>query len=171
MKRQRLVGALMLVAFVLPVRAILAGQDQKPTLNKPAPSQRPSLGATPSLNGPVNAKTIDAHQLLRVHRVYVESMDNSLNLKLDQALAKLGPFQVAASRDGADAILRGTCFDSPHLKDVHSEVFLTTKSGNAIWQDVIRRPYNPPALSQVVSQTASLVVEHLRGSLEQARRK
>ncbi len=171
MKFQRLVGILILTASVGPLPATSSEQDQKPTLNKPDSSQKPSLGEAPapSLNGPVNATIIDAHQLLMVHRVYIESMDNNLNLKLDQALSKLGPFQVAASRGGADAILRGTCFDSPHLKDVHSEVFLTTKAGKAIWQDVIRRPYNPPALSKVVAQTANMVVMQLRESLQAAR--
>ncbi|MGH9452913.1 MAG: hypothetical protein ACRD2O_02970 [Terriglobia bacterium] len=172
MKFQRLVGTLFLVAFMLPVYATFGGQDQRPTLNKPDSSQRPSLGAAaPSLNGPGHATIIDAHQLLRVHKVYVESMDNKLNLQIDQAFSKLGPFEVAANREGADAILRGTCFDSPHLKDVHSEVFLTTKAGKAIWQDVIRTPYNPPALPEVVSQTAETVVAHLKQSLQEARRK
>lgn len=169
MKVHRVVGTSFLIAFAALLHGF-AGQDQKPTLNKPDSSQKPSLGsAAPSLNGPVNATIIDAHQLLMVHRVYVESMDNNLNLKLDEDLSKLGPFQVAASRNGADAILRGTCFDSPRLKDVHSEVFLTTKAGKAIWQDVIRRPYNPPALSKVVAQTANEVVAQLRESLEAAR--
>ncbi|HUY12258.1 MAG TPA: hypothetical protein VMX16_01340 [Terriglobia bacterium] len=172
MKVHRLVGNLIFMAFAIPLSTALGGQDQKPTLNKPDSSQRPSLGsAAPSLNGPTNATIIDAHQLIMVHRVYIEFMDNHLNLKLDQALAKQGPFQVASSRDEADAILRGTCFDSPHLKDVHSEVFLTTKAGKAIWQDVIRRPYNPPALSQVVAQTANMVVMQLRESVEVARRR
>ena len=172
MKLQRQVGSLILGALVISLSAAFVGQDQKPTLNKPDSSQKPTLGsAAPSLNGPTNATIIDAHQLMMVRRVYVESMDNHLNLKLDQALSKQGPFQVTSNRDEADAILRGTCFDSPHLKDVHSEVFLTTKSGKAIWQDVIRRPYNPPALSQVVVQTANMVVMQLRQSLEAARRR
>ena len=172
MKLQHLVGTLFLAALLLPIGATFGGQDQRPTLNKPDSSQRPSLGAAaPSLNGPGHATVIDAHQLLRVHKVYVESMDNKLNVQIDQAFSRLGPFEVAASRDGADAILRGTCFDSPHLKDVHSEVFLTTKTGKAIWQDVIRAPYNPPALSDVVSQTAEAVVAHLKQSLQEARHK
>jgi hypothetical protein len=169
MKLQHRVGLLILAAFVLFVHANFAGQDQRPTLNPSGQSQRPSLGAAPSLNGPVNAKIINAGQLLRVHKVFVESIDNKLSLKLDQAFGKLGPFQVASSLDQADAVLRGTCFDSPHLKEVHSEVYLTSKTGSAIWQDVIRQPYDPPSLSQVVDETANLVIEHLRQSLQQAR--
>jgi hypothetical protein len=160
-----------LALFALSLQTAFAGQDQRPTLNKPGSSGKASPEEPPSLKGPVSATIIDAHQLLRVRRVYVESMDNDLNLKIDQALAKLGPFTIADSRDAADAILRGTCFDSPRLKDVHSEVFLTTKAGKAIWQDVIRRPYNPPALSKAVDQTANLVALHLRASLEEARRR
>jgi hypothetical protein len=164
----------LILAVVLFTGAAFCGQketEQRPTLGpEPAPS-RPTLGSNPSLNGPLTATTMNAAMLRRVKKVYVGLMDNKLNLKLIDDFAKQGPFRVVSTRNDADAILQGTCFDSAHMKEVHSEVFLTGRDGKAIWQDVIHEPYRPPSLSQAVSETAELIVTHLHQSLAQTGRK
>ncbi|MGH9402080.1 MAG: hypothetical protein ACRD2P_08240 [Terriglobia bacterium] len=142
-------------------------QEQRPTLGPETGPERPTLGSNPSLGGPLTATTLNEAALRRVKTVYVGMMDNKLNLKLIDDFAKAGPFRVVASRNEADAILQGTCFDSAHLKDVHSEVFLTGKNGKSIWQDVIHQPYRPPSLPQAVSETANLIVTHLHQSIAQ----
>ncbi|MGH9353383.1 MAG: hypothetical protein ACRD2G_14680 [Terriglobia bacterium] len=140
-------------------------QEQRPTLGPETAPERPTL--SPSLGGPLTATTMNAAALRRVKTVYVGMMDNKLNLKLIDDFAKEGPFRVVSNRNDADAVLQGTCFDSAHLKEVHSEVFLTGKNGKAIWQDVIHQPFRPPPLPQAVSETANLIVTHLRQSILQ----
>ncbi len=147
-------------------------QEKPPTLGKePQEQQRPTLGEAPSTGGPRTSTTTDIHKLLRVRSVYIEMIDNSLNEKLAEALSKMGPFRVVAKRSEADAILRGTCFDSRRLKRLHSEVFLTDPRGGSIWQDVIREPFNPPPLGKAVTDSASVIVAHLGESLREAQRK
>lgn len=143
-------------------------QEQRPTLGREPEQKRPTLGQSPSLRGPLTATIMDARKLRAVRTVYVGMIDNKLSLRLINNLGKEGPFHVAASRNAADAVLQGTCFDSLHLKDVHSEVFLTGKDGKAIWQDVIHQPYHPPVLSVAVSKTADKIVSDLRQSIEAA---
>lgn len=148
--------------------------EQRPTLGKaPGENQtRPTLGPmAPSLKGPLTATIMDPHKLRLVRTVYVGMMDNSLNTKLIDDLVKHGPFRAIDNRNGADAVLQATCFNSPHLKEVHTEVFLTGRDGKAIWQDIIHEPYNPPPLSKAVAETASLIVTHLRESIEAAGRR
>jgi len=119
------------------------GQDEKPpTLGKQSQQQqqqqqqqKPTLGEAPSLGGPHTSTTTDIRKLLRVRSVYIEAIDNSLSDKLTEALSKAGPFRVVAKRNEADAILRGTCFDSRRLKSLHSEVFLTDPHGGPIWSE------------------------------------
>jgi hypothetical protein len=101
----------------------------------------------------------------------VERIDNLLSERLADGLAKMGRFRVVASRNEADAVLSGTCFDSRRLKRVHSEVYLTDRSGSAIWQDVLRRPFNPPTLQKSVDSTAAEIVQHLGDSVREADRK
>lgn len=147
--------------------------DQAPRAEQ-APRQRPSLGAqpAPSLHGPRSSSTTDPRKLIRVRRIFVERMDNKLSEKLLDGLAKLGRFRVVATREEADAVLRGTCFDSRRLKSVHSEVYLNERTGGAsIWQDSIRRPFNPPPLDAAVAETASLIVQHLSASVVEAERR
>ncbi|MGH9407766.1 MAG: hypothetical protein ACRD3D_18240 [Terriglobia bacterium] len=141
-------------------------QQQRPTLGaEPAPP-RPTLNpGPPSLGGPTTASVLNPAMLRHVKTVFIELMDDKLNLKLADDLTKDGPFRVVSSRKGADAVLAGTCFDSPHLREVHSEVFLTGRDGKSIWQDVIHQPYRPPSLAQAVNDTANLVVMHLRQSV------
>jgi len=109
---------------------------------------------------------------MRVHKIYVERMDNSLSEKLVEALGKLSRFRVAASLNEADAVLRGTCFDSRRLKTVRSEVYLNERlSGASIWQDSVRRPYNPPPLDKAVNEIVTLILTHLTESVAEAERR
>jgi len=149
-------------------------QEKRPTLGpEPADQNRPTLGGEPgpSLNGPRTSTITDARKLLRVHTVFVETMDNGLSGKLAEDLSKSGPFRVVANRNEADAVLRGTCFDSRRLRHVHSEVFLADRHGASIWQDIIRQPYNPPPLAKAVGDTALIVVSHLTDSIREAQRR
>lgn len=170
MKTLSLLFAVIFFAGVATGRQNNNSSEQRPTLGQAPEQNRPTLGVAPSL-GPTTATIMDAHKLRMVRTIYVGMMDNSLNLKLIQDFAKEGPFRAIDNRNGADAILQGSCFNSPHLKEVHSEVFLTGRDGKAIWQDVIHQPYNPPPLSKAVTETANLVITHLRESIEQAGRR
>lgn len=146
-------------------------QDQQP---QQPPPQRPTLGPhpAPSPGGPSSSTTADPRKLMRVRTVYVEIIDNLLSEKLADGISKMGRFRVVAKRDEADAVLTGTCSDLRRLKTVHSEVYLNDRaSGAAIWQDSLRRPYNPPPLGQVVNHTASDFVAHLEDSVKEAERK
>lgn len=165
-----------LPAVLLLVAVAVSGQQtssqQRPTLGpEPSPS-RPSLGApAPSLMGPMNAKILDPGKLRMVHTIFIGLMDNSLNLKLSRDFDAAGPFHVVSDRHTADAILQGTCFDSRHLKDVHSELFLTGQNGKPIWQDIIHQPYDPPGLGRAVADTANKAVADLRASIQAVERK
>ncbi len=148
-------------------------QEQQQQQQQQQQTQKPTLGppTEPSLYGPRNSTTTDPRKLLRVRTIYVERIDNRLSEKLTDGLSKMGRFRVVASRSEADAVLRGTCFDSRRLKSVHSEVYLTDRGGSSIWQDIVRHPYNPPSLQKVVDSTAMEVVQHLGESLREADRK
>lgn len=166
----------LLCSMIFLLAAGIYGQQnssqQRPTLGpEPAPN-RPSLGGeAPSLMGPMNAKILDPVKLRMVHKVFIDLIDNSLNLKLMQQLSTRGRFQVVDNRREADAILKGTCFDSPHLKDVHSELFLTGQNGKPIWQDIIHLPYNPPPLRRAIVETAMKATADLRASIEAVERR
>ena len=138
------------------------GQERKPTLG-PAPE--------PSLSGPRTSATMDARKLMRVRTIYVERIDNSLSEKLADGLAKMGRFRVVTSRNEADAVMRGTCFDSRRLKSLHSEVYLADRNGQAIWQDIVRRSFNPPPIQKAVDSTALEILQHLGESVKEAERK
>lgn len=135
--------------------------------------KRPTLGPAPapSLSGPRTSSTTDAHRLVRVRKIYVERIDNALGEKLIEGLAKSHRVRIVANRSEADAVLRGTCFDSRRLKSVRSEVYLNDTSGASIWQDSVRRPYNPPPLQSAVSESADLIVAHFAESIQEAERK
>ncbi len=136
-------------------------QTQKPTLGPPT---------EPSLGGPRTSTTTDRQKLTRIQSIYVERIDNMLSDRLVEGLSKIGRFRVVASRKEADAVLRGTCFDSRRLKSVHSEVFLADRNGGSIWQDIVRLPFNPPLLQKAVDTTATTILEHLRESVREAER-
>jgi hemolysin activation/secretion protein len=141
-------------------------QPQRPTLGKRAP------GSASSPEGPHSATVVDERKLMHIRTLYVDRIDNQLSDKLMEALAKMGRFRIVAERKEADAVLTGTCFDSRHLKQLHSEVFLNDRaSGSSIWQDVVRRPYNPPSLAESVQNSADLIVAHLNQTLREADRK
>lgn len=146
-------------------------QPQQPEEGKQQPT-RPTLGPAPapSLYGPRTSNTVDARKLTRVSEIYVERMDNALSEKILEGLAKSRRFRVVASRNEADAVMRGTCVSLRRMKVVHSEVYLNDTSGAAIWQDNVRRPYNPPALEAAVGETATLILTHLRESALEAER-
>jgi len=163
------------------------GQDQSPQSptksSRPTaqPAYRPKLGpllgsqnqaksgAPESLAGPHQADINDPARLLAVHSIFVERMDNGLAENLVQRIGSGKRFSIALDPDHADAVLHGTCFDSAHLKTLHSEVFLSTPTGLAIWQDVVRQPYQPSALSQAVAATADSINTDLIASLHVAR--
>lgn len=148
-----------------------AKAPETPTQQKPA--QKPTLGPAPapSLYGPRTSSTTDARKLMRVRKIYVERIDNSLDEKLIEGLSKTRRFHIVANRREADAVLRGTCFDSRRLKAVRSEVYLNDTGGASIWQDSVRRPYNPPPLEAAVRETATLILTHLSESLMEAEHK
>ncbi len=152
-------------------------QAPRPTLgpppDQPGPAQpnQPTLGAAPSLAGPHAPNTNDPNHLLRVHSIFIEPMDNGLADKLIEQIGNKGVFRIVTDRHDADAVLHGTCFDSAHLKVVHSEVFLLGRNGSAIWQDIVRQPYKPPPLSQAVATTAESIADDLVASVREARRR
>ena len=138
--------------------------DQKPPTLGPAPP--------PSLNGPHSSTTTDPHRLNSVRKIYVERIDNSLSDKLMEGMAKTGRFRIVADVKEADAVLRGTCFDSHRLKSVHSEVFISDRvTGASIWQDNVRHSFNPPALEKAVDDSAKMILEHLDDDVREAQRK
>jgi hypothetical protein len=118
--------------------------------------------------GPDTSTTTDLKRLMRIHTLFIESIDNSLNDKLAAALGKWGRFRLVAKAKDADATLRGSCLESRRLKHVPSEVFISDRSGVSLWQDTIYRPFNPPALDQAVSDTATVVLAHLQQTVRQA---
>ncbi len=152
------------------------GQQTSAPEERQASSQqqkRPTLGPAPapSLYGPRTSNTFDPHRLVRVRKIYIERMDNSLDQKLVDLLGKTRRFQIVEARSGADAVLRGTCFDSRRLKQLRSEVYLNDPNGPAIWQDIIHRPLNPPTIEAAVNETANLIVSHLGESVAEAERR
>lgn len=185
MKLRSVLVAAFLAVLAMPRFTVKAQQDQPqqdqpqqqppqkapPTLGPPPQQKPPTLGESPSLAGPHAANTTDARRLLQVHAVFVDQMDNGLDEKLIEVLGNKGLFRIVGNRRDADAVLRGTCFDSTRLKTVHSEVFLTGRSGESIWQDIIRQPYRPPPLSQAVATTAQVVGEDLANSMREAQGK
>jgi hypothetical protein len=145
----------------------LGGQPQKR-------DRRPTLGSSPAptLRGPRNLNIVDARKLSHLRKVYVERMDNRLSDMLIDGLAQVERLHLVADQKDADAIIHGTCLDLRRLKTVRTEIYITDRlTGDAIWQDAVRRPYNPPPLDKAVGQTATLVLEHLRESIEEADRR
>ena len=178
MKTRRFMALVIFVGLCSPALAQQGdqsgGQQQKPpTLTKPSDQKPPTLGGgeAPSLAGPHSANTNDPRQLLHVHAIFIDPMDNGLAERLIEQIGSHGPFRIAPSRQQADAVLRGTCFDSTRLKTVHSEVFLTSRGGESIWQDIIRQPYRPPPLARAVATTAEVIAADLAASVREAQSK
>lgn len=171
---------LCLALMLLP--GLAAGTQQEPPQQEQQPQQpeqreeqprRPTLGPAPapSLHGPRTSTTMDARKLTRVRKICVERMDNGLSEKIMEGLAKSRRFRVVASPNEADAVARGTCISLRRMKVVHSEVYLNDVNGASIWQDSVRRPYNPPALEAAVGETATLILTHLSESAMEADRR
>ncbi len=155
-----------------------AGQDPNQSTPQEQPQQqqeeRPTLGPRngPALeSGPNTSTTTDLRRLMRIRTLYIESIDNSLSNKLVEALGKGGRFRLVTKAKDADATLRGSCLESRRLKHVHSEVFISDRNGVSVWQDSIIRPFNPPALDQAVSDTATLVEAHLEQTKREGERR
>jgi hypothetical protein len=149
-------------------------QEKPPEEQPPQQEERPTLGPAPAptLGGGPRTDTVsDARKLVRIHTLYIERIDNSLNDKLIEALGKSGRFHIVMKAREADATLRGSCLESRRLKLVHSEVFISDRNGASVWQDSIKRPYNPPSLDKAVNDTATLVAAHLEESVREAQRK
>lgn len=162
------------VAAVFLSGVVLFGQTQNappPTLGPPPGQNGPTTGTAPSLGGPSTWTVTNLAKLRTVKTIYIGWMENRLNTDLLNDFAKDGPFRVVTDRRKADAILRGTCFNSPHLKEVHSEVYLTGQNGKSIWQDIIHQPYNPPSLNQAVTETANLIIAHLKQTIDASNRR
>ena len=141
------------------------GADQSPDSKHP-PTLGPRTG--PEIDaGPTTATTTDIRRLMRIRTLYIESIDNSLSDKLIEALGKWGRFRLVTKAKEADATLRGSCLESRRLKHVHSEIFISDRSGRSVWQDTVYRPFNPPTLDQAVSDTATLVAAHLQRTLRE----
>jgi hypothetical protein len=139
----------------------------------PQETERPTLGprSGPGIDaGPSTATTTDVRKLLRIRTVYVESIDNSLSDKLVEELGKWGRFRLVTKPKDADAMIRGSCLESRHLKHVHSEVYISDHAGKSIWQDTVYRPFNPPTLDQAVDDTARIVAAHLQQTVQRAER-
>ena len=164
----------LLFAILFSPCLLASAQQDRPTLGQQGPPERPTLGKStePGPSGPRTSTTTNPRRLMSVKAVYIDRIDNSLGDKLAEGLSKMGRFRIVAERNKADAVVSGTCFDSRRLKTVHSEIILHDRvSGASIWQDVVRRPYNPPPLTKAVDDTATLILAHLNESIEEAERK
>jgi hypothetical protein len=152
----------------------LGGQTsgrQNPQAESQQPEDRPTLGPRngPGIDsGPLTSTTTDIRRLMRIRTLYIENIDNSLSDKLVEALGKWGRIRLVTKEKDADAILRGSCLESRRLKRVHSEVYISDHYGKSVWQDTIYRPFNPPTLDQAVSDTATLVADHLQRTVQEA---
>jgi hypothetical protein len=148
-----------------------ADQPQ-PQAQQPQEQQRPTLGAAPapSLHGPRTSTTTDRRRLARVRKIYIERIDNALHEKLIELIGKSHLFRIVGDRKDAEAVLRGTCFDSRRLKTLRTEVYLNDVNGEAIWLDSVRRPINPPKIEVAVNEAATLIFNHLNESVMEAER-
>ena len=132
--------------------------------------QRPTLGPSePSMRGPGSSQTANPRMLVRMRKIYIQRIDNNLNERLTDDLAHVSWVKVVDKPEEADAIVRGTCFGLRRLKRLHAEVYISDRiSGKSIWQDVIRVPYNPPALPKAVDDAAAEILVHLSQSIRAA---
>ena len=156
-----------------------AQQEKSPEKPPEKPSEgetqkRPTLGPqpAPTLNGPRSSTTTDTQKLSHMRKIFVDRIDNRLSDKLMDGLSKNGRFRIVLDEKDADAVVRGSCLDSKRLKSVHSEVFISDRAtGGSIWQDSVRRSFNPPTLDKAVDESAAIILEHLNDSVSEAQRK
>ena len=165
-----------LAIFLIASLAMTAYAGQKenpPAAEEQQPEERPTLrprNGPPLAMGSNTSTTNDLKKLLRIRTLYIESIDNSLSEKLMEALGKGGRFRLVEKAKEADATLRGSCLESRRLKRLHSEVFISGRNGESIWQDSIYSPFNPPGLAQAVTDTAAMVAGHLEQTIREAER-
>jgi hypothetical protein len=160
-------------ALLLVFGSLGIAHEAPQTRQQQQPEQRPTLGPAPapSLRGPRTSTTTDARKLVQIRTIFIERIDNLLSEKLADGLSRTTRFRVVTNRNEADAVLRGTCSEFRRLKSVHSEVYVTDRSGAAVWQDSVRRPFNPPTLEKALNETALVILEHLADSVREADRK
>ena len=171
-------GRLLAVCF-LAALTLWAQEGQKteqpvPRAPSQRPEERPTLGprnGPGEVSGPDTSTTTDAKKLMQIRTLYIESIDNSLSEKLIESIGKWGRFRLVTKIKEADATLRGSCLESRRLKRLHSEVYISDRNGRSIWQDTIYRPFNPPPLDKAVTDTATLVAEHLEQTVRRADRR
>lgn len=135
--------------------------------------QRPTLGPSgsgaPSLRGPVSSRTINRKKLLKMRKIYIQRIDHNLNEILTKDFAHVSWVKVVDEPSKADAIVRGTCFSLRSLKRLHAEIYISDRvTGAAIWEDVVRVPYNPPDLSKAVDNAAARFLGDLNQSIQLA---
>lgn len=170
----RLVAVFLLAGFAWVAQA---GQnaDQSGGAGEQMPSKHaPTLGPQrgPAIEpGADTSTTTDLRRLMRIHTLYIESIDNALSDKLVDSLGKWGRFRLVTKPKDADATLRGTCLESRRLRHVHSEIFISDRNGKSLWQDTIYRPFNPPTLDQAIGDTANVVAAHLQRTVREAERR
>lgn len=108
-------GARQLAVVLFAGVAMCAQAGQKADQSAPqGPSQqqqaeRPTLGPRngPAIeSGPNTSTTTDVRKLMRIHTLYIESIDNSLSDKLIETLGKWGRFRLVTKAKDADATLR-----------------------------------------------------------------
>jgi len=174
---KRLVCAIVLTLLFSATGRAQSDQDQnqRPTLGsspqQDQDNQRPTLGPRngPGLDsGPDLSTVTDVRKLMRIHTLYIESIDNALSDRLVEVLGKTGRFRLVTKPKEADATLRGSCLESRRLKHVHSEIFISDRAGASVWQDTIVRPFNPPTLDKAVNETATLIAAHLEKTMRAA---
>jgi len=172
-------GTQFLVVWMLAGVAVAAQTGQNPNQSAP-PGQTPQQNERPTLGprhgpdvatGPDTSTTIDIRLLMRIHTLFIENIDNSLSDKLVEVLGKWGRFRLVTKAKDADATLRGSCLESRRLKHLHSEIFISDRSGKSVWQDTIYRPFNPPTLDEAVDDTATVVAAHLQRTIMEAERR
>jgi len=173
-------GGRVLAACLLassPMWAQTGPQTDRPAPDAPQQQQqgdRPTLGprnGPGEVTGPDSSTTTDIQKLMRIRTLYIESIDNSLSDKLVESIGKWGRFHLVTKPKDADATLRGSCLESRRLKHVHSEIFISDRGGASVWQDTIYRPFNPPTLDQAVTDTATLVEQHLEQTIREGNRR
>lgn len=168
-----LAGLTLWASATVKADSLPAQDQQQQQQQQEQPDYRPTLGpkSGPGIGtGPHSFTTTDIKKLMRIHTIYIEDIDNSLSNKLVEALGKWGRFRLVTKQKEADATLRGSCLESRRLRRVHSEIFISDRNGASVWQDTIFQPYDPPKLSQAVSDTAAIVAAHLEQTVREAER-
>lgn len=150
---------------LLGISCALVAQAKKPSLSSGRPDDRPSL------TGKSSFLLVSSRKMSRVRRIYIAPMENNLDSRLTEAFARWGRFDIVGSEKEADAIVMGTCFAARRLKMVKSDIFFRARrTREPLWQDSLRLPYNPPTVNKVVSEMAVSLVDHLRTSMQNAKR-